>query len=134
MKNNAARRPALRAQVFAENTSAHGFIFFLTSSGWPARAAWLVLTVAGTVLSIVFTVKICISSFQAPFHSTDMSLLSDGLHVALPDVIVCDPYPWDFDKVQLRSVLQIFVVHIIHFLTLLLVKTTGNYAFGLNCA
>jgi Amiloride-sensitive sodium channel len=90
---------SLRVSVFADTTSAHGFAFFLNSSSWLSRSAWCILTLAGTVLSIVFTVLICIKYLQGPYYSTEISIepmIPDIPY--LPEIVVCDPSPWDIDK------------------------------------
>jgi hypothetical protein len=94
-------RTGLQAKVFAETTSAHGFGFLLTSSDWLGRTVWLSLILTGGVLSVVFTVRICIRSFQPPFYSTDLSIVAANSDTApAPDIVVCDPSPWDFDKAE----------------------------------
>jgi hypothetical protein len=94
-------RPGLQTHLFAEITSAHGCGFFIASSGWLARSAWFILTLTGFILSIFFTLKIGLSAFQPPFYSTDLSVVSgDVTAVSSPDLVVCDPSPWDFDKAE----------------------------------
>lgn len=100
-RKKTTNRPGLQAKVFAETTSAHGFGFLLTSSDWLGRTVWLSLILTGGVLSVVFTVRICIRSFQPPFYSTDLSIVAANSDTApAPDIVVCDPSPWDFDKAE----------------------------------
>ena len=105
MKKVADKDSSLQVKTFAEITSAHGFTFFLNSSSWLARSAWAFLTVTGIVLSIVFTVVISKSYFQSPFFSTEISIQSmNKSGVSLPDLVVCDPSPWDFDKAAKNNI------------------------------
>jgi hypothetical protein len=93
--------PALQAKTFAETTSAHGFGFFVQSSGWLSKLIWFILTLSCTVLAIYFTVRIGLSFLEPPFYSTDISINSDiDKNVPFPDIVVCDPSPWDFEKAE----------------------------------
>jgi len=97
--------PALQAKTFAEITSAHGFGFFVQSSSWLSRLIWFSLTLSCTVLAVVFTSRIAISFFEPPFYSTDISITSDiDKNVPFPDIVVCDPSPWDFAKAAQQSI------------------------------
>ena len=91
--------PALQAKTFAETTSAHGFGFFVQSAGWLSKLIWFILTLFCTVFAIYFTVRIGLSFLRPPFYSTDISITSDfDKNVPFPDIVVCDPFPWDFEK------------------------------------
>jgi hypothetical protein len=109
--------PGLQAKLFAEITSAHGFSFYLASSGWLGRSVWFILTVVGAVLSVIFTIKISLSSFNAPFYSTDISIISgDTIMVSLPNIVVCDPSPWDFEKAESLNISISELSYIAHLL------------------
>jgi hypothetical protein len=91
--------PVLQAKTFAETTSAHGFGFLVQSSGWLSKLIWFFLTLSCTVLAIFFTVRIGLSFLKPPFYTTDISITSDiDKNVSFPDIVVCDPFPWDFEK------------------------------------
>jgi len=125
-KTKTSNLPALQTKTFAEITSAHGFGFYIQSSGWLARLVWFVLTLTSTVLAIFFTVRIGISFFKPPFYSTDISIVSPhAKYVSLPDIVVCDPSPWDFEK---AATLNILVKQLSYIARLLYPQSPMNYS------
>ena len=103
MRKNIASPHALQVTTFAEITSAHGFAFFMASSCWLSKAAWLSLILLGCFFSIFFTVKICLNSLSPPFFSTQFSIESMS-SAPLPDIVLCDPSPWDLEKSSKKNI------------------------------
>ena len=110
--------PSLQTSTFAEITSAHGFAFFRASSGWPSKAAWAVITLAAAFSSIYFTSKICLNSLQPPFFLTEISIQSvkNGSLVPFPDIVLCDPSPWDLDKAAKLNISRAMISYLSYFL------------------
>ena len=118
MKRMSELNSSLQVRTFAEITSAHGFSFFLNSSSWFSRSAWAFLTIVCTIFSVVFTVIISKSYFQSPFFTTEISIqpINESM-VTLPDLIVCDPSPWDFDKALKNNISAeqlSFITHLLY--------------------
>ena len=64
------------------------------------------------------------------FTLSDMSILSnDTRQVALPDIVLCDPGPWDFDKalaLNISANLMSYIVHLLYPQK----AGTSNWEFG----
>ena len=117
MQKNYMSRSALQAATFAETTSAHGFAFFMASSSWLSKAFWLLLILFGCFLSIFFTAQICQNSLEPPFFSTEISMESTGTtSPPLPDIVLCDPSPWDLAKGEQHNISIQLLSYISYFL------------------
>jgi Amiloride-sensitive sodium channel len=122
-REHSERYPALQVRTFTEITSAHGFGFFIASNSWVSKTAWAILTVAGVILSIFYTAKICYNSLQPPFFTTEIDRVSGvPLQMPLPDIVLCDPAPWDFKKAEGLNISSTMLSYI----SLLLFPLTGN--------
>jgi hypothetical protein len=111
------KQPGMQAATFVELTSAHGFAFFNQSRSWLSRSAWCLLTFTGAILSAFFTEKIYASYSQPPFYATDISIeTTDRLPVMLPDLVICDPSPWDLVKAQELNISREQLSYISYFL------------------
>ena len=96
---------SLQVKTFVETTSAHGFGFYLASSSWLSKSIWILITLLGIFFSIFFTVKICLNSLQPPFFSVEIDIQSEDIaDVHLPDIVLCDPSPWDYEKALAKNI------------------------------
>jgi Amiloride-sensitive sodium channel len=112
--------PSLNVKTFIDITSAHGFAFFKASSNWLSKSIWIILTIVGMILSIYYSINIVRSSLQPPFFTTEISRQS--VVMPLPDIVVCDPAPWDFQKAKALNISATMMSHI----SLLLFPITNN--------
>ena len=108
---------SLQVKTFAETTSAHGFGFYLASSSWLSKSIWILITLLGIFFSIFFTVKICLNSLQPPFFSVEIDIQSEDIaDVRLPDIILCDPSPWDYEKALAKNISDDLLAYISYML------------------
>jgi hypothetical protein len=63
---------------------------------------------AGTILALVFTYQVGATYYEEPFYSTELSISSPDTDAYgyLPDIVLCDPSPWDLVKAGQLNISQ----------------------------
>ncbi len=63
---------------------------------------------AGTILALVFTYQVGATYYEEPFYSTELSISSPDTDAVgyLPDIVLCDPSPWDLVKAGQLNISQ----------------------------
>jgi len=64
-------------------------------------------SLAGAFFAVIFTIQIGASYYAPPYFSTEMTVEpTDGDPVSLPDIVLCDPSPWDTARTSKLNITQ----------------------------